>query len=396
MATLQTTTNIPSMTLLLPEDALGDPEVRGEWESLLCVGNPLTRMFRSPTLYEHQTRLDPLAENRVAVLRDVNGRIVGICPIVMWKVALSLAFRKRVLGTKVVKAATILGGEPLLADDPTLFGFLIDRLFEGLPWCDCIYMNSIPVESFTCKMIYADDHKRSAYFVHPRRLESRGWLYLELGTGMDAFLKAKQANTRYQLKRRVKKLREHGAGSLECLRVETEDQVDAFYESAVSVAENSWQYKNLGQCLEQTALYRDSLRSIARLGCLRAYLLKCGSRPCAFLIAYQYQDTLLIEQSAYSQDFTHFAPGTVLYFLMLEDLYQHRPPRLVNHGVGVSEHKRLFSNRESVDTSVHLFRSTIRNRLLCTAHTLFNSALGIARLLLAKRPSPSRESEENE
>ena len=396
MPILQTTTEAPSLTLLLPEDALGDPEVRGEWESLICKGHDLNRVFRSPTLYEHQTRLAPLPENRVAVIRDVNGMIVGICPIVMWKVALSFAFRKRVLGTKVVKTAAILGGEPLLAADPNLFRFLIDGLFKGLPWCECIYMNSIPVESFTCKMIYADEHKRAAYFIHPRRLESRGWLYLEMEKSMDAFLKAKQANTRYQLKRRVKKLREHGAGSIECLRVESEDQVDAFYESAVTVAENSWQYKNLGQCLEETALYRDSLRSIARLGCLRAYLLKCGSRPCAFVIGYQYQDTLLIEKSAYSQDFSHFAPGTVLYFLMLEDLYRHGPPKLVNHGVGVSEHKRVFSNRESFDTSVHLFRPTMRNRLLCAAHTLFNSALGMARRLLAKRPSPPRESEENE
>ncbi len=177
---------------------------------------------------------------------------------------------------------------------------------------------------------------------------------------------------------------------------ETEDQVDAFYESAFAIAEKSWQHNNLGRCLEETTLYRNNLQSLARLGALRAYLLKCGGVPCAFVIGYQYEDILQFEQTAFSSDFARFSPGTVLYYMMLEDLYRHRPPRLVNHGVGVTPHKRLFSNRETLDTSVCLFRPTIRNRLLCTGLSLFYSALGVAKRLLARRPSPPRESEESE
>jgi hypothetical protein len=396
MATVQRTTEVPSLTLLRPEDVLADPEVRREWESLISKGHDLNRVFASPTLYEHQTRIAPLPENRVAVLRDGNGRIVGICPIVLWKAALPFQVRKRVLATIVVKAATILSGEPLLAADPALFHFLIDRLFDGLPWCDCVYMNSIPVESFACKMIYANEHKQSRYFVHPRRLVTREWIYLEPGNSLEALLSGKQKRTRNTLKRRVKKLREHGAGSLECMRVETEGQVDAFYESAYAVAEKSWQHTNLGRCLEETALYRNNLHSLAQLGALRAYLLKCGGLPCAFVIGYQYEDILQFEQTAFSSDFAKFSPGTVLYYMLLEDLYCYRPPRLVNHGVGVTLHKRLFSNREAVDTSVYLFRPTLRNRILCASLTLFSSALDVARRLFAKRPSPPPESEENE
>ena len=395
MSILQTTTNIPSLTLLLPENALADAEVRGEWEALICFGHALNRVFASPTLYEHQARIAPSPENRVAVLRDGNGKIVGICPIVLWRVAMSFQVRRRVLGSTVVKAATILGGEPLLAADPGLFRFLIDGLFEGLPWCDCVYMNSIPVDSFACKTIYANRNKPRRYFIHPRRLQPREWIHLEPGNRIESFLEGKQKRTRNTLKRRVKKLREHGAG-LECVRVEHEDQVDAFYESAYAIAEKSWQHKNLGQCLEETALYRNNLLNLARLGALRAYLLKCGGVPCAFVIGYQYEDVLQFEQTAYSSDFARFSPGTVLYYMMLEDLYQHRPPRLVNHGRGVTPHKRLFSNREAVDTSIYLFRRTIRNHFLCTSLSLFDSMVGFAKRFLARRPSPPRESEENE
>jgi hypothetical protein len=394
MATLQTTTNIPSLTLLLPEDALGDPEVRGAWEGLMCRAHVLNWVFASPTLYEHQARIAPSPDNRVAVLRDANGTIVGICPIVRWRTMLTLQVRKHVFGKIAVEAATILNGEPLIPADPALFRLLVDGLFEGLPWCDCIRMGSIPVESFTCKTIYTNEHKRPGYLIYPRRVESREWVYLELGKSFEAFLESKQSRQRNSMKRRVKKLREHGAGSIECLRVETEDQVDSFYESAFSVAEKSWQHKNLGRCVEETTLYRNNLQNLARLGALRAYLLKCGGRPCAFAIGYQYQDILQIEQSAYSQDFSDFAPGTVLFYLMLEDLYRYRTPRFLNHGTGVSQHKRHFSNRETVDTAVYLFRPTVRNRFRSAILALFYSTLGFARRYMAKRRSPRGEPED--
>ena len=296
----------------------------------------------------------------------------------------------------MVNAATILSGEPLIPAEPALFRLLLKGLFEGLPWCDCVRMNSIPVESFTCKIIYSIDHGKRQYFIHPRRLQPREWIYLEPGGSLEAFLEGKQKRTRNTLKRRVKKLREHGAGSLECVRVETEDQVDAFYESAFAVAEKSWQHKSLGRCLEETSLYRNNLRSLARLGALRAYLLKCGGIPCAFVIGYQPEDILQFEQTAYSSDFARLSPGTVLYYMMLEDLYRYRPPRLVNHGIGVTPHKRLFSNRESLDTSAYLFRPTIRNLILCTCLGLFYSLVGFAKRLRGRRPSPPRESDENE
>ena len=166
-------------------------------------------------------------------------------------------------------------------------------------------------------------------------------------TAWRGFLEGKQKRTRNTLKRRVKKLREHGAGSLECIRVETEDQVDAFYESAFAVAEKSWQHKNLGRCLEETALYRNNLQSLAQLGALRAYLLKCGGIPCAFVIGYQYEDILQFEQTAFSSDFARFSPGTVLYYMMLEDLYGYRPPT-----IGQSRYRR-----HSAQTAVFQSRS---------------------------------------
>ena len=109
--------------------------------------------------------------------------------------------------------------------NPALFRELFDGLLAGLPWCDCIYFNSLPVDSFTCRYLYSPEGRAGHYFVHPRVMKPRTWLYLEPGESFADFLGSKQKRTRNTLKRRVKKLREHGGGALECTRIEDEDQV---------------------------------------------------------------------------------------------------------------------------------------------------------------------------
>jgi len=396
MALLETAATTHTLTLLAPEAALADASVRREWESLLNLAHPLHRVFASPTLYEHATRRNPLPENRVAVIRDHEGKAVGICPIVFWRRSMPFGVGKRVFGKIMVKAATILSREPLVPADPALYRLLFDGLFEGLPWCDCVFIDSMPIDCFTCAYIYSKENRDRRYLIYPATVKAREWIYLELGESLESFLKEKLKRTRNTLKRRVKKLTEHGGGSLECIRVEDDEQVDSFYESALSIAEKSWQFQNLGRALSETALYRESLHELACLGSLRAYLLKCGGRPCAFVIGCQYQDVLQFEQTAYSPEFATFSPGTVLYYRLLDDLYRHRRPTLVNHGVGVTPHKRLFSNRSMLDTEVFLFRPTFRNRIRCSSHGLFYKGVDLAKRITGRTTGPPVEEHENE
>ena len=379
-------------SLLTPEEALGDEDLRRDWEALAHLVHPLNRATLRLPSDEHQCRIKPVFGNRVAVIRDDEGATVWICPIVMWHLTMSLHIRKRVVTRIKVKAATIASGEPLVPADPALFRLLFDGLLEGLPWADCIYINSTFVNTFTSDFIYQGRHRGGHFFVYPSQLKPREWVYHELGESREQFLAEKKGPTRYQLRRRVKKLREHGEGDLQCIRIETEDQVNEHYESALAVADQSWQNDRLGRPLEETVLYRENLLGLARLGILRSYLLKCGGRPCSFVIGYQVNDVLYVEQTAYAREFANLSPGSVLYYLILEDIHTCRKPRFVNHGVGVTPHKRLFTNRAGQDTSIYLFRPTVRNRIRCASHSLFYAGLYRAKQLLA-RPGPAPLSE---
>jgi hypothetical protein len=394
MPPLQTATTTHSLCLLSPEEALADPNLRREWEVLLDLANPLQRVFASPTLYEHQCTVGSSPRNRVAVIRDDEGKVVGICPIVFWRLTMQFVAGKRLFARIMVNAATLRGCGPLVPPEPGLHRLLFDGLLDQLPWCDCIYIDSLDVDSYTCNYIYSEGAKSGHFLIYPARMKRREWIYMEPGASADAFLTEKRSRHRNNLKRRVKKLSEYG--SLECRRVDSEEQVDQFHESARTIALKSWQFQNLGRSLDETALARANLHNLARLGCLRAYLLKCGGKPCAFVIGYQYQDILQIEQTAYAPEFSNSSPGTVLYYLMLEDLYRYRPPVLVNHGTGVTPHKRLFSNRAARDTTVYLFRPTVRNRIRCASHGLWCSTVELAKRIVRRRAGPSPADSEDD
>lgn len=382
-----------SLVLLSPEEALGDASLRRDWESMMSRVHPLHRFTSSPKFIEHQRRSSRNDEMRVAVVRDEDGHVIGLCPVDSWRLALPFQVRKWFFGKFDLRAAVITGGEPLLPPDPAPFRQLLDGLIEGLPWCDCIHIPSVPLESFTCKFLYGEYRKSSRYYVYPRVVERRAWYSLELGEGLDHFLRGKQKRTRNTLKRRVRKFREYGGGSLECVRVETEDQVDDFYELAVRIADRSWQYRNLGRRPEETVLSREKLRDLARIGCLRAYLLTCGAKPASYIIGYRYEDVLQFEETAYAEEYSSLSPGTVLYFLLLQDLYEHDPPAFIDHGIGIGPHKEIFSNHVSYDTSVYLFRRTTRNRLRSSTHGMFSAGLHLAKRLLKKQPPGPEDNE---
>ncbi len=386
-ATSSRAENSYDLQLLTPQEALGDPAIRQEWESLLALGNPLYRAFASPTLYEHASQATPKAENRVAVLRDATGRIVGICPIILWRLTIPFQIRRRILARISLCAATILSGEPLALPEPEVYRRLFEGLLEQLPWCDCVYINSMPVDCFTVRFLLQSEGNKGNYFLHPRRLDERLFLYLEPGESFDAFLKGKNSHARNNLKRRMRRFKEGAPGEMQFLRIERPEQVDSFHEAAMSIALRSWQYRILARPIEETALHRESLVIAAKLGCLRAYLLQCEGQPCAFVIGYQDGDVLQIEQTAYAEDWGKLSPGTVLYYQMVEDLYLHRPPRLVSFGVGINPHKQIFSNRTTYDTALYVLRPTLRNRLRMAAYGLFTGGLKLAKRLFKKGAS---------
>jgi len=79
---------------------------------------------------------------------------------------------------------------------------------------------------------------------------------------------------------------------------------------------------------------------------LRCYLLYNGENPIAFIRGYQYAEIYYYEEIGFDKDARHLEPGTVLNFLLLQDLFAQNKPRHLDFGFGENDYKRKLGNTE--------------------------------------------------
>ena len=148
-----------------------------------------------------------------------------------------------------------------------------------------------------------------------------------------------KSRTRNRFRRGLRKLRELGGGGLELVRVERPDQVEEFLEQATEIAKKSWQNRLIGFPPESRADRRTLLNELASAGILRAYLLKCGTKPCAFNLTFISNSICYYYETAYLPELSEYSPGTMLEYLKIEDLIAVDPPRLIYYGGGDVEYE---------------------------------------------------------
>jgi hypothetical protein len=375
---------MPVLSLLEPEQAMRDAALLGQWELSLSQVNPLNRIYASPEWFFHRWRVYR-RDNRVAILRDGEGRVIGICPLDFFPVALHYGVKKWTFRTESFPSAVIMGGEPMLAPEPERYHALFDGLFDELEGYGCITFESTPLDGMAWRTLQGQGGSGRNYYAYDPTGEPRTWYYIELSREFDQYLQSLPSKSRTNIRNKARKFRKNSPGSIECQRVQTEDQVGHFYHSACQIAERSWRHRAFGREFGHPTLILDSLRDLARSGLLRAYLLSCGGEPLAYVVGYQLRGVFEYAESAYVEDRGSLGPGTFLLHSILEDLHQHDAPRLVNFGVGEGDLKRLFANRRSYDAGLHLFRRTAVNRLYTASHGAFRSALRLAKRYLMDR-----------
>src|SRR5262249_30998621 len=135
----------------------------------------------------------------------------------------------------------------------------------------------------------------------------RPWHCLDFQGDFASYLKTISSTARYKIRKHERDLRKRG-GTLDCVRVASEDQVDGFLDPAAQVGQGSWQQRVLGTRVAATLKQQERLRFLAQRGILRSYLLRCGAQPCAFVIGYQFQGVYHHAEIGYDQALAKHTP----------------------------------------------------------------------------------------
>jgi GNAT superfamily N-acetyltransferase len=370
-----------SFSLLSPSEIEKSPILRQEWARLLDSNDNLDLLYQSPQWFDHLMTTD----NRLflGVLRDNAGRHLGIVPIRLGTYNLKFDVYAHALWKISLRTAFVLGSQPLLPKDNDFYDYVFATIWNNLPQCECIYMDSVPTDCFLWQHLRKSGSKQENYTIYVPD-GTRPYHCVLLPSTFDEYLSKFKRKKRYNLERQVNVLRDHGNGRLDVVRVDSEAQIESFLKSAVCVARSSWQQTRIGTRIDEGQGRHAKLSDVARRGLLRSYLLISGEKACAFVLGYQYRDVYHYVEIAYDENFAKFSPGTVLLYLLIKDLIQYNPPKRLNFGVGHASYKQEFGNIHYEDASVLLLRNNLVNKIRCMGHSSFRYLIRILRKRLRK------------
>ena len=362
----------------LPPEAPDIPfEIRAAWERLDSQNTHVYAMYQSLRWWEHLQATGQGAQTRVAVIGDGRGHVAGIVPMKLGDYPLEFTMGKRTLGKLDVRSAFILGGEPLIPSGSFVHERLFRAIWEHVPEANGIYLKGIPAAGPCWAHLQHGDPDAIVY----TERGVRQFYTITLPRTFEDYLAKFKQKKRYNCKRQVSLLREVGGGRLDLVRVDSEAHIPAFLNQAKLVARNSWQHRLASKESDEWE-EQPRVEDLARRGYLRCYLLRAGNVPCAYVIGYQTQNVFHYADTGYDERYAQYSPGTVLLYLLIEDLINHRPPQLLNFGIGDSHYKSMFATDRSQEASVLLLRRTASNQVRYASHRAFRTLARSAKTVL--------------
>jgi glycosyltransferase involved in cell wall biosynthesis len=364
-----------TVKLLSAPAAWQTPDIRAKWQELSQTSEQVYAQYSSPEWFDHLQAAGFTGQLRLAIAHGADGQVIGMAPLR----ASGYTYNAMLKGFPVwklrLKAAHLLGSQPLLPPSMEVHDEFFLALGKGLEQTTGIYLHSVPTSSFLWEYLHSSRVLRDHFY-----LTTPGGLrplhLIDLPTTYADYLGQFTAKKRSDLRRKVRLLGERGGGEIQLQRVTAAEQVFDFLDAVALVHDQAWQAPAADLPLDNSPRNRSRLADLAQRGLLRAYWLRCGGRPCAFVLGYQFRNIYHYADPRYHQDFKALSPGTVLLWLMLEDLFQHDPPRWLNFGIGEARYKMEFGNRQYEDASVLLLRKNAVNRVRQAGHWTFESMIG--------------------
>lgn len=174
------------------------------------------------------------------------------------------------------------------------------------------------------------------------RIEKEQKTYLlDLPETFDEYLAGLRSKTRKNLRYQVRSFGRKTGREIFVRRYDKESQIGEFCEHIRSVWQKSWQGK-LGMSPPPEV---SSITGIAARGWLRGYVLFADSAPVAYVAGYQYCRCYYYESIAYDPTWRDHSPGSVLNYLLLEDLFTTRRPDILDFGCGYNQYKEALGSR---------------------------------------------------
>ena len=197
---------------------------------------------------------------------------------------------------------------------------------------------------------------------------------VDLGGSFEDYEKKFSSKTRTTLRKKVRKFAELSGGTIDWRVYKTSREIDEFLTIAHALSARTYQDKLLDAGLPDTPAFRSHAQELANADSVRAYLLFHDQKPVSYVFCPATEDGAVIyEYVGYDPEYRELSPGTVLQYLLLENLFAEGKFRLFDFTEGEGAHKELFSTGFIRCADIYFFRRTARNRLLVSSNVALSS-----------------------
>lgn len=361
---------LPTAELFKLDDLLV-PDRRAEWETLLRTFDHPNKLQQSPEWLEHQQSIGAGEQFSAVGMRDIEGRLYGLVPLGFGHWNLDYSLKVINLWRTRLCCINILGSLPLLPPNVQTYDKVFQCIHNSFPHYDCILMRMLPTDSFLYRYLHESKFISDHFLCYvPDGLNVNH--FISLPASFEEYLTKFNSKKRYNLKRQIRMLREHGGGRLSMRRIEQSRDVPFFVDGADYVVQRSWQGARSGEeLIDRGQKWQRMLTDLADRGILRSYLLLCADKPCAYVLGYQFRGVFYYVQIGYDQALSQYSPGTSLLYMLIEDLIVYNKASLLTFGFGDNNYKQEFGNLRSQDALMILLRKNGLNRSRRFFHSAF-------------------------
>lgn len=257
-----------------------------------------------------------------------------------------------VLARFPMRAACLSGSEFFLLGDELAY----DRLFAQLSSCsfDAIHFQAVRLGTTLWRYLQSSPLVQNSFRIYSQRGPLPHCLIRLTGSFSD-YTKQLSAKTRKNRLRELRMLRK--SGEVRLVRITESSEIDTLLEAAYGISRKSRKFQKFGWgvAARDRRLVKNELIRLAQQGWLRSYLLMCGKTPCSFILGQQSDSTFYPVAAGVDLAWKPYSAGTVLLWLVLEDLFKENSPEFYDLGTS-AKHKHYLATDSYLEADVWLFR----------------------------------------
>ncbi len=227
-------------------------------------------------------------------------------------------------------------------------------LFDNNKTIDLFYGYSCPVVEDIAKLSIS---KKKIYLIESIYKH----FYVETTGSFESYLKTKKKKTVATLKRKLRKIAATNTNSKTFTVYTSPDEFEDFFKLAIPISEKSYQQRLFNQGLPTTKKFKDKIVAKSKNGQIIGYILRVNNIPAAYNLCPIYGECkVLYDYTGYDAKFSQYSPGTILQFLIIEDLFKRNNIKYYDLCTGEGEHKKIFATNYICCANIYCFRFKIK------------------------------------